>query len=369
VPINNRETVKVLIVDDSPVARMTLNEIFAGDPRFWVVGAVSNGGEALRFLESPENPRPDVVTMDVIMPEMDGFETTRKIMETAPVPIVIITSSYRPDEVKKTFQSMEAGAVTILQKPGSITGREFPGDSGKIREIVKLMAGVKVVRRWPHKEAAEKRKPSFTSSVGTSSIPTGIRVVAVGASTGGPRAVCEILSMLPRELPVPIVMVQHIGGNFMEGMIAWLEKTTGFPVHFANGGQEIQPGHVYLAPDDFHMGVDENHVIQLSRSEPEEGLRPSASFLFRSVARSFGENAVGVLLTGMGRDGAEGLKMMRDAGAPTIVQDESTSVVFGMPAEAIKLGGAQHILPLEDIPAKIQLILGIEPRTSLEKET
>lgn len=366
----NDKTVKVLIVDDSSVARLTLREILGEDPAFRVLADVPDGKEALRFLEDPGNEKPDVVTMDVMMPEMDGFETTRTIMETDPLPIVIITSSYKPDEVEKTFRAMEAGAVTILEKPGSITGEEFQRTAQTLRETVKLMAGVKVVRRWPSRRTAAAPKPPSIAAADIADI----RAVVLGASTGGPKAILEILSMLPRKFPVPILIVQHISGEFIDGMVQWLGKSTGFPIHPAKNGQKVEPGFVYLAPDDFHMGITEvpavskGYFIQLSRSQPEEGLRPSVSYLFRSAARTYGKHAVGVLLTGMGRDGGEGLKAMKDAGAVTIAQDESTSIVYGMPAEAVKLGAARYVLPLNEIAGKIQQVLGLNPGISNEKE-
>ena len=355
--IGNQKSINVLIVDDSTEARMTLREIMDEDPLLKVVGDVPDGKQALKFLQDSKNPRPHVITIEIMWPEMDGFETTRKIMETDPIPIVIISSSYKSDEVEKTFRAMEAGAVTILQKPGSMIGKEFQSKSKKLRETVRLMAGVKVVRRWPIKKPIEKSLPLFTLST-----PTDIQVVVIGASTGGPRAIQEILGVLPREFPVPILIVQHICGDFIEGMIRWLEKSTSLPIHLARHGQEIIAGSVYLAPDDFHMGLNRRGFIELSQSAPEEGVRPSVSYLFRSTALNYGKKAVGILLTGMGKDGAEGMKLMRDAGACTIAQDESTSVVYGMPAEAVKLGGVDYILPLREIPKKIIQLLGTIPR-------
>lgn len=347
--------VKVLIVDDSHVAQMTLREILSEDPEIQVVGTVSSGKEALRFFKSLET-KPDVVIMDMIMPEMTGFQATRKIMETSPLPIVIVTSSYKPQEVEKTFQAIEAGAVAILEKPGSISRQESRESFETLRKTIKVMAGVKVVRRWPRKKM-EPVPPPSRPGIDTG---TDIRILVMGASTGGPIAFQQVLSMLPADLPVPIMMVQHIGAEFIEGMIQWLQKTTGLPIHLAQNGQYMLPGHVYIAPDNIHMGVKKREIIELALSEPDEGLRPSVSYLFRSAAATYGKHAVGVLLTGMGRDGAEGLKTMKDAGAPTIAQDESTSIVFGMPAEAIKRGGAQYILPLKEIPGKILQILGSE---------
>jgi len=349
--------IKVLIVDDSKLARLVLMKVLTADPEIRVIGTAANGEEALRFLEKPPRGEiPDVVTMDMMMPGMDGFEATRKIMETHPLPIVITTSSYKPQEVEKMFRAIEAGAVTILEKPGAVAHREFAAACKEFSDTVKVMAGVKVVRRWPR----DKKKTPRPAA--TPIIHSNHSVLAMGASTGGTGAFQQILTQLPGELPAPIMMVQHIAGEFIPGMIQWLEKTTGFPVHLARAGEKIQAGHVYIAPDDFHMGVMPGGDIELSRSEKEEGVRPSVSYLFRSVARVYGKKAIGVLLTGMGRDGGQGLKVLRDAGALTIAQDESTSTVFGMPAEAIKLGGAQYILPLKEIPIRIQQGLGLEPR-------
>lgn len=348
--------INVLIVDDSKLARLVLQKILTADPEIQVIGTAANGEEALRFLaEPPQGQKPDVVTMDMMMPGMDGFEVTRKIMETHPLPIVITTSSYKPQEVEKTFKAIEAGAVTILEKPGAVMHREFENASKEFRDTVKVMAGVKVVRRWP-RHSRKTPQPGATAIVRSANT-----IVAIGGSTGGTAALQQILTLLPGDLPAPIMVVQHISGDFIAGMNQWLEKTTGFPVHLALQGQEMQPGHVYVAPDDFHMGVMPGGFIELSREEKEDGVRPSVSYLFRSAARVYGKNAIGVLLTGMGRDGGQGLKTMHDAGAVTIAQDESTSIVFGMPAEAIKLGGAQYVLPLKEIPLKIQRQLGIEP--------
>lgn len=352
--------INVLIVDDSEFARRLLRKVLGNDPEIRVVGVVSDGNEAIRFLENPPpEQKPDVVTMDIIMPGMDGFDVTRKIMETHPLPIVIVTSSYNINDVEKTFRAMEAGAVTILQKPGRMANDDLKRVCKELTETVKLMAGVKVVRIWPREK--KKIPAAVTSSAASAVHPNNFRVLAMGASTGGTVALQYILLSLPREIPVPVMVVQHIGGEFIAGMASWLEKTTNFPVHLAQSGQKMQPGHVYLAPNDFHLGVHPGDIIKLSHSEIEEGLRPSVTYLFRSVSQVYKEKAIGVLLTGMGKDGALGLKAMRDAGAVTIAQDKSTSAVFGMPAEAIKLGAAQYILPLPEIPIKIHQVMAIAP--------
>ncbi len=356
--------INVLIVDDSPVARMTLEAILTEDPEFQVTGCVHNGRAALEFVrQSP----PDVITMDVMMPDMNGFEATRAIMETRPVPIVIITSSYKPDEVEKTFKAMEAGAVTILAKPGSITGDEFGAAAANIRRTVKLMSGVKVVRRWPRTRTAPPPPavpavPPFPKA-GTWDTGNHIRLIAMGASTGGPVAIKEILSKLPPELPVPIALVQHISGEFIDGLIRWLRGAAPFSFHLAREGVIMAPGHVYIAPGNLHMEVDAGLTIHLTGGPPEEGARPSVSHLFRSAAQTLGAQAMGILLTGMGKDGAPGLKALRDAGAHTIAQDRDSCTVYGMPGEAVAIGAARFVFPLLNIPGKITRLLGLTLNT------
>ncbi|MCP4155798.1 MAG: chemotaxis-specific protein-glutamate methyltransferase CheB [bacterium] len=350
------DTIKVLVVDDSPVAREVLWEILGKDPELEVIGSVGSGDQALRFIESQEL-KPDVITMDVLMPGIDGFDTTRKIMETHPAPIVMITSSYGAEDVDKTFKALEAGAVTILSKPGSVLNESFEREGESIRDTLKVMAGVSVVRRW----SRAKMPPVETISRGAADFKKGgggdFRLLALGASTGGPMAIKEILSGLPRPFPVPIAIVQHIGGEFVEGMMRWLESTTGFPVVMARNGGQMEPDCVYIAPDGIHMGVAGTNAIELSQTPPEGGMCPSINYFFRSVANAYGNRAVGILLTGMGGDGALGLRELYNSGAVTFAQDEESSVIYGMPAEAIKLGAARYILPPGDIANRIGVLL------------
>ncbi len=342
--------INVLIVDDSPTARLILEKILTTDPDIEVAGTVASGEDALRFLESG-NKKPDVITMDVVMPGIDGFETTRRIMETVPTPIIIVTATYEPDEMAGVFKAIEAGAVAMLPKP-ALNRPRYKEEAEEIRKAVRIMSEVKVVKRWNR----SKRKVNQKSSPPAAE---GIQMIVIGASTGGPRAIQHILKELPHDLPVPILTVQHINPGFAAGMAEWLGKSTGFPVYLATNGERCRPGNVYLAPDDRHLGISSNGVIELSNAEPEKGLRPSVSYLFRSAARSFGRQVIGIILTGMGTDGADGLLMMAEKGAPTIVQDEESSVVFGMPQAAIKIGAASFVLGIDDIPRKILRLLQI----------
>jgi two-component system, chemotaxis family, protein-glutamate methylesterase/glutaminase len=346
--------IRVLIVDDSLVVREFLQHILSSDPDIQVVGMARDGEEAVRLVH---RIKPDVVTMDLHMPKMDGYQAIRKIMETHPVPVIIVSSNWDPQEVGKSFRAMEAGAVAALVKPQGIGHPDYPNAARELIQTVKLMSEVKVVRRWvrPPREGAA---PSLAPRPVPRPRPADISIIAVGASTGGPPVLQTILSLLPKDLPVPIVIVQHIARGFVQGLLAWLTQTTGFPMHLASHGDRMLAGHVYFSPDDHHLGVDSAGCAILSVDPPENGLRPSVSFLFRSVARNFGSRAIGVLLTGMGRDGAEELRLMRERGAVTFAQDQASSVVHGMPGEAIKLDAAVHILAPEAIAESLRSLTG-----------
>ena len=338
--------IRVLIVEDSPVAREFLTYILTSDPAIQVVGTANNGVEALKSLEKN---RPDVITMDIHMPLMDGFEATRRIMETIPTPIVIVSGSTGANEVSGTFRAIEAGALAVVRRPPGINHEEFEKDSRELIQTVKLMSEIKVVKRisrvYKALEAIRPAQPLQRT--------TGIQAIAIGASTGGPLVLKDILSGLPRDFPVPVLIVQHIAKGFVEGFTEWLSGASQFPLSVASHGERLAPGHGYIAPDDFHMGLDYGLKIVLSGFAPKNSIRPSVSFLFRSMAQVLGPAAVGVLLTGMGRDGAEELKTMKDNGAITIAQNEESSVVYGMPGEAIKLGAAIYVLPPKSIAATL----------------
>lgn len=338
--------VRVLIVDDSPSIRLLLTHMLQRDPRIEVIGVVDDGQAAVNFVEVG-TPRPDVVLMDIHMPRLDGFEATRQIMETHPLPIVICTATADPQELAVAFRSMEAGAVACVEKPIGPGDADFELRSENLRQTVRLMAEVKVVRRWAKPRAGGR--PLVAVSAAPEPRAALPRLVGIGASTGGPPVLQTILSALPRDFGSPILIVQHIARGFLPGMVEWLNQTTGLHVHIAAHGALPTPGHAYIAPDDFHLGVGTAGRLLLAREPPENGLRPSVSYLFRTLATNGGANAIGVLLTGMGKDGAVELKQMRDAGCFTIAQDRESSVVHGMPGEAIEIGAAVQILPADRI--------------------
>ena len=336
--------IKVLVVEDSPVVREFLVHVLDSDEAIRVVGTSSNGEEAI---EAVRRLQPDVITMDIHMPKMDGLEATRRIMETHPAPIVVVSGSTDPHDVAMTFRATEAGAVAVLRRPTGIGHPEHEATVRELVQMVKLMSEIKVVRRWSHVRHEAPLVPPAEAVPGRT--PMKVGVVALGASTGGPPVLQAILAGLPKDFSAPVLIVQHIAAGFVQGFVEWLAQTSVLPVQVAVHGETILPGRVYVAPDEYQMKVVRGGRIALAMDGPENGLSPSVSCLFRSVADVYGSNAVAGLLTGMGRDGADELKQLRDKGAVTFAQDKDSSVVFGMPGEAIKLDAAQFILPPEKI--------------------
>jgi len=339
--------------------RELLLGVLSADPRIKVVGTACDAAEALRAMT---RCTPDLVTVDINLPGMNGFDLTRRIIEIRAVPVVIVTASWRPEEVATTFKAVEAGAVAIVVKPHGPGHRTHERDVRKLVETVKAMSEVKMVRRWPRARAASGCSAVATTVPETpaTQLPQAARpqIVAIGASTGGPMALQTILGRLRPDFPAPILIVQHIAAGFLQGLVDWLGSTTGFRVSVAGAGEPALPGHAYLAPDGFHMGVTSDGRVVLSLEEPDAGLRPSVAHLFSSVSMHYGACSAGVLLTGMGKDGAAALKLMRQRRALTIAQDLESSLVFGMPGEAVKLEAAQYVLALDRIATMLESAVG-----------
>ena len=332
--------IRVLVAEDSAVTRQYLDHLLSQDPALQVVGIVENGLEAL---EQTERLKPDVILMDVHMPLMNGYEATRKIMERTPTPIVMVSSGMSHDQVAMTFEALKAGALTVLNKPNGLGHPDSEKTALQLQETVRLMAGVKVIRRWP------KHNRSVPAQKSPAKVGSNIQLLAIGASTGGPTVIAEILGGLPQHFSVPILAVQHIAPGFTSGLVEWVAQNTHLHVKLAESGETAQPGTVYLAPDGTQMGITKNRQIHLTKGPVEDSFCPSVSYLFQSVAEAFGRFAIGILLTGMGQDGAAGLLQLRKAGGTTIAQDEETSTVFGMPGEAVRLGAVQHVLSPKQI--------------------
>jgi two-component system chemotaxis response regulator CheB len=348
---------RVLIVDDSPTARGLLAGILGSDPNIQVVGYATNGAEAV---QQTRELRPDLVTMDIHMPRMDGYEASKEIMIHSPTPIVIVTASLSARDVAATMRALEAGALTVLEKPIGSASPRFDEQARQLIATVKAMADVKVVR---HHRSSKQTHVGWTSpsdrsaEVGQATKRGRARIIAIAASTGGPAAVQSILSQLPAKLPVPIAVVQHISPGFVAGLAAWLGTVCKLDVRVARDGELLTPGTVYLAPEDRHLGVRGRTCLALSDELPIGGFRPAGTFLFESVAKSFGSDMAAVILSGMGEDGVQGLRTVRAAGGSVIAQDEATSVVFGMPGVAIANGLVDDVLPVEMIARRLQELI------------
>lgn len=336
--------IRVLIVDDSATARGLLAAIFAADPEFEVVGEAADGRAGV---DLTRKLRPDVVTMDVRMPRMDGFEATKEIMIETPTPIVIVTASRSARDVAASMNALRAGALAIMAKPVGPAAPGFDEEARHLLAQVKAMSHVKVVRHWrPAREAARP-------AAGAAPRHARMRVVAVAASTGGPAALEAVLTRLPADFPVPILVVQHITPGFVAGLAEWLNKAGPLRVKLAEAGEALKGRTVYIAPDDRHLGVTAAGRVALADEPPVGGFRPSGTPLFESVAKAFGPAAVAVIMTGMGDDGVVGLRAVRQAGGHILAQDEKSCVIFGMPGAAIAAGLADAVLSVEEIASRL----------------
>jgi two-component system chemotaxis response regulator CheB len=348
--------INVLVVEDSRVIRDYLVYVLETDPNIRVIGTADSGEAALEFLRER---RPDAILMDIHLPGIDGFETTRRIMSSNPLPIVVCTASTHFSEMHTAMRSLEAGALAVLKKPTGPAGPDAEVESAAIINTLKLMSEVKVVRRWNQTATAARQVASAVAGpTPGDAVSHDADIVAIGASTGGPQVILQILSGLSTAFPAPILVVQHISAGFTVGFAEWLAAASGLRVQVAQGGETPLSGHVYVAPDDQHLRIGLRGELETTRDAPHNGLRPSVGVLFRSVAERFGRRAIGVLLTGMGRDGAEELKLMAEQGALTVAQDEESCVVFGMPAEAVRLGAARFVFPPHKIAELLTIAVG-----------
>jgi len=360
------QKIKVLIVDDSALVREMLSKMLNDDPMIEVVGQAYDPYDARTKIKELH---PDVLTLDIEMPKMDGVTFLKNLMRLHPMPVVMI-STLTEKGADVTFEAMDLGAVDFVTKPKIDLQHTFEDYAFEIRRKVKMAARVPknmLESQYARYLATKEREVNQQTAVKT--VDSGHsdvlkatyhgrgskKIIALGASTGGTEAIKEVLIRLPAQTPA-IVITQHIPAAFSEPFAKRMDSVSSMYVHHAEDGQEILPGHVYIAPGDRHLEVVQQmgrYVCKLNNGEPVNRHKPSVDVMFDSVVRNVGKNSVGVILTGMGADGAKGLKALRDIGVPTIAQDEKTSVVWGMPGESVKMGGAEYVLPLDQVAGKI----------------
>ena len=359
-----QQPARVLVVEDSAVIRRLLVHIVESDPRLTLAGAVESAEDALAAIPSL---RPDVISMDIRLPGMDGLEATRRIMALHPTPIVVIADAIEDASLRISMNALRSGALSVVEKPGGLfAAGGYDLAARAIATQLAIMSEVPVIRR--RASAADPAGPHVGFPVGllergdgsSAAGAAGARIMAVAASTGGPQALARLLSALPEDFPLPVLLVQHIGAPFVEGFANWLDGLVPLSVALGRDGERLVAGRVYVAPGDRHLTLDASAPdirIGLAAGAPVSGQRPSASVLFASMA-ALGPAGLGVLLTGMGEDGAAGMVAMRRAGGFTITEHESTAVVYGMPAAAVQRGGSCLSLPIEQIAPRILAMLG-----------
>ncbi len=336
--------IKVLIVDDSPTARTMFRHIINSEPDLRVVGEALNGRQAVKMAGEL---RPDIILMDAVMPDMDGLEATREIMHLAPTPIVIVSSSTDEKEANLAFKAFSNGALTAIRKPPGPRDPDYQDGLKEIVTTLRTMASVQVIHRWKADPAPAVIQSS--SNMLFSDLAATPKIVAIVASTGGPSALSEIVGHLPIDFPLPVVIVQHITADFIPSLVTWLNSVTPLNVSIAQNAIIPRPGHIYVAPGDVHLRLTRGLRFELNRTPDSVPHIPSGDIFLESIAQAYGTQAIGIVLTGMGEDGARGLHAMSGKGALTIAQDEATSVVYGMPGQAVALGAARYILPLSQI--------------------
>ncbi len=332
-------TVKVLVVDDSAFARMAITKRFQSDARIKVIGQACDGIEAV---EKTKSLTPDVVTLDITMPRMDGIEALKRIMKECPTPVIMLSALTR-EGADITFQALELGAVDFFLKPSIVNPAGSVEDAGELIEKLISAAGAKLIKRG---KTDRPKAPSKTTQKRASRIN---KVVVLGSSTGGPGALNNVIPLLPGDIPATVLMVQHMPIGFTRSLAQRLDSISELEVREANDGDRIAPGLVLICPGGSHMTVDSEGIIGLNKDPQECGLRPAVNMTMESAAQSFGDSVLGVVLTGMGHDGTRGAEIIKHAGGEVIVEDESTCVVYGMPKSIVEAGFADSVLPLDQI--------------------
>lgn len=338
--------IKVLLADDSPLVRAVLRDIFQAEGDIVVVGEAEDGRQAVAMTGLF---RPDMVVMDILMPVMDGLAALEEIMAEFPTPILVLSASLDDREVDHAFNAIKKGALDVMEKP-SLAAAEGLADFGSLLlEKVRLLARIRVIHHNRRRRTKDDLAPMIAAGGGNHTL------LAIGASTGGPRAVMSIVKSLPADFKAAVFVVQHIASGFARGFAQWLDRESGITVRLAEDGENVRMGEVLVAPNDCHM-IIAGEKIRLVEDPPVNCCRPSIDVLFNSLAAERGARVVGVLLTGMGKDGAQGMRRIKEMGGVTLAQDEQSCAVFGMPKAAISLAAVDEVLPLSKIPAAIARI-------------
>lgn len=374
----NEKKIRVFVVDDSVTKRDVLCNMIDSSTDLKVVGTASDGEEAIPQIQKLS---PDVVTMDIMMPRMNGLEATKKIMMHTPVPIVIV-STVTASEIWPTLDALRYGALDIIPVSGDLEKMK-----DELIKKIRIASRVKVVKyvesrggRLLRASHAHEKDMGLAPGVFETGLPAQqpharrsstplFRIVAVGVSTGGPTALLDFLKPFPKDFPGSVLIVQHMVAGFTNGLAQWLDKSVELHVVEAQQESKLEAGIAFIAPGDFDMQVTVRNTIHLTPVQQEAVYKPSADILFQSVAQVFGNRTLGVILTGMGRDGSEGVRTLKAAGGIVLAQDESSCVVYGMPKAAIETGCVDHILPLRELPYEILSLFRMYVRRSQEGNT
>ncbi len=346
------QRIRVLLVEDSPTCLAILQRMLSTSPDIEMVGTAKHGKDALDLIPKVD---PSVICTDLEMPVMNGLEFTKEVMARDPRPILVVSNYVQHEDTENVFRLLEVGAVDVFPKPRGGNEADLQLLTEELVLKIKVLSGVHVIRRRavrPQPVAPSRELPPSSKKA------RAYRLLLIGASTGGPQALHSLLAQFPAEFPLPLVCVQHVSTGFLQALVEWLSGSCQVKVKVAEPGEAPAAGTVYFPVERKHLELDQEGRFVVSAAPPIEGHRPSVDITFKSAARVHGDGAIGVLLTGMGRDGAEGLLAIAEAGGVTIAQDEQTSVVFGMPQEAIKLGAASQVLPLGEIaPALMKTVI------------
>jgi len=349
--------IKILIVDDSPTEVALLESIFRHEKDLSIVGVAKNGEEAIK---KAQTLKPDIITMDIQMPVMNGLQATRAIMSQFPLPIVIVSSAINAESMAITFEALEAGALAVVAKPVNDNKDSYIKATQKIVDMVRSMAEIHVIKRrfFTKPETKLPVKPSLKQAEHC------YELIAIGSSVGGPQALKTIFSALPNDFPIPIVVVQHMTRGFINGFALWLNNNTDMNIKVADDREVLKSGTIYFAQDAHHTQVAREHdklIVKLKVGSSVSGFCPSATVLFESVAKVCGSNAIGIILTGMGNDGASGLLELKKVNAHTLIQDPNSAIVFGMAGVAQSMGAVDKVIELNHMA---NYLISIVPRHS-----